>query len=200
MHRIFHALALCCALPAFAQTQQPVTTLTEALRSLASRADTAFAGEVLTITPTRGAVVITFRVDSALQGAPGTTYTLHEWSGLWSAGQRRFWLGERAAFFFHAPSPITGFATPVDDMDGVLPITNLTTLNLARLSAGVARKTRTALPPASSLAIAELPALLAPTGFARPAPIRRPPLPPLRPAPVRTLDPVVSLGESLAPR
>lgn len=100
--------------------QQPDASIQEALASLAQRAGTIFAGEVTAVRPGSGIVEIDFRVDQALKAAGGS-YTLREWSGLWAAGQRRYWLGERVLIFLH-PASASGLSTPVDGMDGVLPM------------------------------------------------------------------------------
>lgn len=108
------ALASACA------AQQPDTSLEGALANLAQRAGVVFAGEVTAIRHIQNVVEIDFRVDQALKPAAGE-YTLREWGGLWAAGQRRYWVGERAVFFLHAASG-AGLGSPVDGMDGVLPM------------------------------------------------------------------------------
>lgn len=111
------ALAVCGAAGRTAAAQE--TNVSDSLRSLASRAGLAFAGEVTEIRRVNSIVEVEFRVEQPVFGVSAGSYTLREWSGLWAAGQRRYWVGERAMVFLHAPSQ-GGVATPVDGMDGVL--------------------------------------------------------------------------------
>jgi hypothetical protein len=77
------AAALCVASPAIrAQAVEPDSSVSAALRSLASRAGVVFAGQVLRIERKNGIVEITFRVDQTILGVTTTTYTLREWAGL----------------------------------------------------------------------------------------------------------------------
>ena len=49
-------------------------------------------------------VSVTFHVESAIRGAtPGRSFTLSEWIGLWSSGQR-YRVGERVFVFLYPPS------------------------------------------------------------------------------------------------
>lgn len=113
-------LTLVLALRADAQTVGPDPDITGALRSLAARASTAFCGEVTSIRHNGSVVEVEFRVEQTVSGAPGRIYTMREWAGLWT-GQRRYWVGERALVFLHAPGA-GGLSSPVDGMDGVLPL------------------------------------------------------------------------------
>jgi hypothetical protein len=99
----------------------PDASLGGALRSLATRAGVVFVGQVVKVEPKAGVVEVTFRVDQPVQGAVGGSYTLREWAGLWANGQPRYVPGQRAMVFLHAPGA-AGLSTPVDDMDGVVPV------------------------------------------------------------------------------
>ena len=49
---------------------------------------------------------ITFHIDRAFRGAStGTDLTIHEWTGLWSTGQR-YRAGERVLLFLYPPSKL----------------------------------------------------------------------------------------------
>jgi hypothetical protein len=51
-------------------------------------------------------VTITFRVENAIRGTtPGDQLTIHQWSGLWTSGQR-YRVGERLLLFLYSPSKI----------------------------------------------------------------------------------------------
>jgi len=55
---------------------------------------------------------ITFRVEQAVQGVrAGQTLEIHEWAGLWLAGER-YRKGERVALFLYHPSRV-GLTSPV---------------------------------------------------------------------------------------
>ena len=123
--------------------------MTAAVSSLAARAQTVFLGQVTAVhvggrvpstagqsgapgvaakiapgskvTAPPGVALVEFRVDAVLKGAVGATYKLREWSGLWSGGTPRYWVGERAVMFVSAASG-AGFVGPVDGMEGVVPV------------------------------------------------------------------------------
>ena len=60
-----------------------------------------------------GIVEIDFHVDLSLRGpATGSTYTLREWSGLWSGNPERYRVGQRLLLFLYAPGP-HGLGAPV---------------------------------------------------------------------------------------
>ncbi|MDE1163004.1 MAG: hypothetical protein PW792_13815 [Acidobacteriaceae bacterium] len=93
-----------------------------ALRSLASRAENAFVGQVVSITRKGGVVEVVFRVDQNVMGnGTGATFTLREWAGLWPVGMQRYWVGERAMVFVQAASA-AGLSSPVDGAEGVVPV------------------------------------------------------------------------------
>jgi hypothetical protein len=115
---------LCPAMAACAQAAQvrgPDTSVGAALRSLASRAGVVFVGRVTAIAPQGGVVEVSFAVEQPVLGALGATYSMHEWAGLWEAGQQRYRVGQRAMFFLHATG-VAGLSSPVDGMEGVVPV------------------------------------------------------------------------------
>jgi hypothetical protein len=58
------------------------------------------------------ATAITFKVEEALRGVSlGQTLTIHEWSGLWSRGER-YRVGERVFLFLYSPSRL-GLTSPI---------------------------------------------------------------------------------------
>jgi hypothetical protein len=121
---ILTVLLLCAGVEACAQVTQvsgPDSSVGAALRSLASRAGVVFVGRVTAIVPQGGVVEVSFAVEQRVLGAVGATYSMHEWAGLWTAGQRRYRVGQRAMFFLHAPGA-AGLSSPVDGMEGVVPV------------------------------------------------------------------------------
>jgi hypothetical protein len=93
---------------------------------LASRAGVVFVGQVQKIEPKGGVVEITFAVQQPVLGVVGGSYVMREWAGRWTGGAQRYWVGERAMFFLHAPSAAidggAGLSSPVDGMMGVVPV------------------------------------------------------------------------------
>ncbi len=112
--------------PLAARTAGLDTSLGDALRSLTARAGVVFAGQVIAVKRLGGVVEITFRVDEAVVGDVSASYTLREWGGLWTGGRERYRVGQRAMFFLHAAKATgggrAGFGSPVDGMDGVVPL------------------------------------------------------------------------------
>jgi hypothetical protein len=106
---------------ALSEVAMPDVTVGAALRNLASRSGVAFVGRVLKIERGAGVVDVVFQVEKPMLGQVGATYTLHEWAGLWSAGQSRYSVGQHVAIFLHAPGK-AGLSSPVDGMEGILPI------------------------------------------------------------------------------
>ena len=103
-----------------AAVQPLVTSLEGALRSASAAAAVIFAGEVVSIDRTPGAVSVRWRVEHAIAGATaGAVYEQKEWPGLWATGDARYRVGERALVLLHAPS-VAGYTTPV--ADGVIPL------------------------------------------------------------------------------
>jgi hypothetical protein len=95
-------------------------SLQDALQQSFAKSDVVFAGEVLSIDRGDGVVRVAFRVDDAVRGVSGTTYTLCEWSGLWDATVDRYAIGQRYLMMLHASS-VAGFASPTD-RDGAVPL------------------------------------------------------------------------------
>jgi hypothetical protein len=120
------ALTAGCACSSAAQSPAgtvPETSVGIVLRNLAARAGVVFVGQVVRIEHETGTVEVVFQVDQPVLGAVGATYTLREWNGLWSGGQQRFRLGERAMLFLHRPKgQAAGLGSPVDGMEGVVPV------------------------------------------------------------------------------
>jgi hypothetical protein len=112
------------------------------LRGLASRAGVVFVGQVQKIEPKGGVVEITFAVQQPVLGVVGGSYVMREWAGRWTSGTQRYWVGERAMFFLHAPSGSAnggsasggaGLSSPVDGMMGVVPVVPMGTNDSALL-------------------------------------------------------------------
>jgi hypothetical protein len=117
-------LVVGCASAACAQAPQvlgPDTSVGAALRSLASRAGVVFVGRVTAVVPRGGVVEVSFAVEQPVLGAVGATYSMREWAGLWAAWQPRYRVGQRAMFFLHAPGA-AGLSSPVDGMEGMVPV------------------------------------------------------------------------------
>jgi hypothetical protein len=93
---------------------------------LAARAGVVFVGQVQRIEPKGGVAEVTFQVLQPVLGVVGGTYVMREWAGRWTGGQQRYWVGQRAMFFLHAPSVSAngeaGLSSPVDGMVGVVPL------------------------------------------------------------------------------
>lgn len=168
--------------PALAQTL-PDTTVAAALHSLGARAGVVFAGEVTAVRHIGGVVEVQFRVDQNLKRASGV-YILREWSGLWAAGQRRYWVGERALVFLHDPGK-SGLSSSVDGAEGILPMVPASgtaglAVDIQRLRTRVLRASGSAMVQSrATMSIVEVAAAVrgAPAPIA-PAPIAPPSLEP----------------------
>jgi hypothetical protein len=129
------ALTWALVLPAWGQatstasddtaTPQDVVT---ALHQMADRAGVIFVGRVAGVRRqdgggvASGVVEVTFEVDQAVRGcAAGTPFVLREWAGLWEGDDQRYRLGQRLLMLLHAPNA-AGMSSPVDGMDGAIPI------------------------------------------------------------------------------
>ena len=106
----------------------PPRTVDEALHQMSDEAGVIFAGQVMAVhrlagdNGASGVVEVEFRVDQAVRGcAAGEPYVLREWAGLWAGGARRYRVGERLLMFLRTPSA-SGLSSPVDGMDGAVPI------------------------------------------------------------------------------
>ena len=155
------ALAVGCARTAYAQAPEvsaPDSSLGAALRSLASRSGVVFVGRVTSVVPHGGVVQVSFAVEQPVLGAVGAVYTLREWASLWAAGQPRYRVGQRAMVFLHPPNA-AGLSTPVDGMEGVVPVIATTAdrtplLDVRRLATRVLRAPGTPLDPPERSAVA----------------------------------------------
>jgi hypothetical protein len=129
------ALAWALALPAWGQTTStaiddtatPQDVVT-ALHQMADRAGVIFVGRVAGVRRqdgggvASGVVEVTFEVDQAIRGcAAGTPFVLREWAGLWEGDDQRYRVGQRLLMLLHAPNA-AGMSSPVDGMDGAIPI------------------------------------------------------------------------------
>jgi hypothetical protein len=98
------------------------------LGHLASNSGYIFSGTVSSVTRATTAnsstvptMQITFRIDQAIRGVrAGQSLTIHEWAGLWDAGER-YHPGERVMLFLYPPSRL-GLTSPVAGAQGRLPI------------------------------------------------------------------------------
>jgi hypothetical protein len=68
-----------------------------------------------------GVVEIRFEVEQAVRGCSAGVYVLREWAGLWEADNQRYRAGQRLLMMLHAPNA-AGLSSPVDGMDGAIPI------------------------------------------------------------------------------
>lgn len=189
-----------------AAQQQPDRTVGEALRSLASRAQDVFVGQVESITRRGGVVEVRFRVDQSVVGVQGGEFVLREWAGLWPPGQQRYFVGQRAMVFARAASA-SGLSSPVDDADGVVPVlvqgTGVAPLvDVRRLAARVQRAVTEPLADveSSTVALADASAVVqtwkSPVWrepVLRPLPVAFRPVPPAAIHGVVTADPGVSV-------
>ncbi|QMV19459.1 hypothetical protein GOB94_12760 [Granulicella sp. 5B5] len=165
----------------------------DAVRSLTARAGLIFVGQVMAVQPNGGVVNVVFQVDQVLQGSAGATYTLHEWAGLWSGGRQRYVPGQRAMLFLQPPNA-AGLSSPVDDMEGVVPVVPMGAgasplLDVRRLAT---RVQRAAGSPMSGEAVALSDVILGMRNTAEP-PLRSLPTGWL-PAPVHRPVPIITLG------
>jgi len=127
-----------------ADSQTHPQTVMDILHQMSDRADVIFAGQVLAIRrpdgegATPGIVEVEFRVDQAIRGCTaGTPYILREWGGLWVAGNQRYRVGQRILMLLHAPSA-GGMSSPVDGLDGAIPIRQGSTATPLTASSGPA--------------------------------------------------------------
>jgi hypothetical protein len=149
----------------------PDRTVGDALRHLGDHAGVAFIGRVQKIelppaaqqgiaqqgSAQQGVAAITFEVLQPVVGDPGPVYTVHEWAGLWTGGRQRYTVGQRALFFFH-PVNAAGLTSPVDGMEGIVPLIPTTAdasslLDVRRLGTRILRRVGDPLPMADTGAI-----------------------------------------------
>jgi hypothetical protein len=146
------------AYPAAAQdVAQPDASVGASLRNLASRAGVVFVGRVTAIGRAGGVVCVQFAVEQTVAGSVVSTYTLREWAGLWPPGQARYVLGQRVLIFLN-PANGAGLSTPVDGMEGVLPVmvqgaSSPELVDVRRVATRVQREVGSSLPGTESGAI-----------------------------------------------
>lgn len=110
----------------------PQATTYAVLEEMASRASVMFVGTVTAVQVSggddargdvaTGVVAVSFLVDEGISGpAVGSTYVVREWAGLWRDAAR-YKVGDRRLMLLHAPGP-WGLSSPVDGMDGAIPLT-----------------------------------------------------------------------------
>ncbi|HEX2917127.1 MAG TPA: hypothetical protein VHN81_01320 [Edaphobacter sp.] len=116
-----------------------------------------FVGEVTAIRDTpgqqgaSGIVEIDFRINQALRGCTaGSTYTLREWAGLWEAGDQRYRIGQRLLMMLHSPTD-SGVSSPVDGMNGAIPIIPPTSNSASSSSQMLATAASATSPPVADL-------------------------------------------------
>jgi hypothetical protein len=121
-----------------------VSPATEAaLHDMARLAGVIFTGEVVAVRRhdagdgSTGVVEIEFAVDDAVRGVRVGSYTLREWAGLWNAGDEPFRVGQRYLMLLHAPGE-SGLSSPVDGVDGAIPIRGGGTVDLRWIAARAA--------------------------------------------------------------
>lgn len=126
--RVRLAVGLLLVAAAACAQSAPPRTVDEALHRMSDEAGVIFAGQVTAIhhetgeNGASGVVEVEFRVDQAVRGcAAGTPYVLREWAGLWAGGARRYRIGGRLLMFLRTPGA-SGLSSPVDGMDGAVPI------------------------------------------------------------------------------
>jgi hypothetical protein len=104
----------------------PVSPGTIAFQKMVGAAGIIFSGHVTAVGHTAvpsgqapASTAITFQVDRAIRGtSPGQLLTIHEWAGLWAAGER-YRAGEHVMLFLYPPSKL-GLTSPVSGTMGRL--------------------------------------------------------------------------------
>jgi len=126
--RALFAAGLLLAVPRARAQNMPPRTVEDALHRMSDEAGVIFAGQVIAVhrqsggAEASGVVEVEFRVDQAVRGCTaGAPYVLREWAGLWAGGVQRYRVGERLLMFLRTPSA-SGLSSPVDGMDGAVPI------------------------------------------------------------------------------
>jgi hypothetical protein len=98
-----------------------------ALHQMSDRAGVIFVGKVSQVrrgvsgNAGAGVVEIRFEVEQAVRGCSAGSYVLREWAGLWEADNQRYRAGQRLLMLLHTPNA-AGLSSPVDGMDGAIPI------------------------------------------------------------------------------
>jgi len=109
--------------PVRVPVHDPVSPRTIALPQIVGAAGIIFSGTVTSVGRTVGraalffrpeavSTTVTFQVEHAIRGASsGQSLTIHEWTGLWSSGER-YRVGQRVLLFLYSPSKL-GLTSPV---------------------------------------------------------------------------------------
>jgi hypothetical protein len=98
-----------------------------ALHQMSDKAGVIFVGQVSEVrrlakgNVAAGVVEIRFEVEQAVLGCNAGSYVLREWAGLWEGDNQRYRAGQRFLMLLHAPNA-AGLSSPVDGMDGAIPI------------------------------------------------------------------------------
>jgi hypothetical protein len=97
-----------------------------ALHQMSDKAGVIFVGRVSEVrlasaNVTAGVVETKFEVEQAVRGCTAGSYVLREWAGLWEGDNQRYRAGQRLLMLLHAPNA-AGLSSPVDGMDGAIPI------------------------------------------------------------------------------
>jgi hypothetical protein len=100
------------------------TDSSAALTTMAGQAAVIFAGHVIAVASheSAGFYQVIFAVDVPIIGCGAAAqYELHEWAGLWSGKPPRYRVGQRLLMMLHAPGA-SGFSSPVNGLDGAIPL------------------------------------------------------------------------------
>jgi hypothetical protein len=98
-----------------------------ALHQMSDKASVIFVGRVSEVrrlgsgNVAGGVVEIRFEVEQAVRGCTAGSYVLREWVGLWEGDNQRYRAGQRLLVLLHEPNA-AGLSSPVDGMDGAIPI------------------------------------------------------------------------------
>jgi len=112
--------------PAIVDVPTPQDIMT-ALHQMADKASVIFVGRVTGVkwsvsSNVAVSVVETkFEVEQAVRGCTEGVYVLREWAGLWEGDNQRYRAGQHLLMMLHAPNA-AGLSSPVDGMDGAIPI------------------------------------------------------------------------------
>lgn len=106
----------------------PQTTSQPAAADLSSHAAVIFRGTVLSVEPVPtppdgvGTIRVRFRIDEGFRGPQtGQLFTLTEWQGLWTAGDR-YRVGQPLLLYLYAPAAGSGLASPVSGYAGLISL------------------------------------------------------------------------------
>lgn len=112
--------------PTAADVPTPQDIMT-ALHQMEDKASVIFVGRVTgvkwSVSGNVAATVVEtrFEVERAVLGCTEGVYVLREWAGLWEGDNQRYRAGQHLLMMLHAPNA-AGLSSPVDGMDGAIPI------------------------------------------------------------------------------